>query len=161
MSRASLFGFVPCALIAAASIGSLAWSPVVHAPTHFSLEARASTESPLAEAMETMNSAMRSMAKGIDAASRDKALENVAKMQAALLTAKLEKPAEAAKVEASKQAEFLGGYRKMMAQLLIATGQLEIALVDNQFVEANRVVKEELLRLKKAGHDAYQGEEEH
>lgn len=160
MSRASLFGFVPCALIAAASIGSLAWSPtVVHAPEPAS--ALASDESPLAEAMETMNSAMRSMAKGIDAANRDKSLDNVAKMQTALLVAKLEKPPEAAKVEEAKRAEFLTGYRKMMAQLLVATGQLEIALLDNNLVEANRLVKDELLRLKKAGHDAYQGEEEH
>jgi hypothetical protein len=66
----------------------------------------------------------------------------------------------AAKIEEAKRAEFVAGYRRKLVDVLASSCKLEGALIDKNFEAANKVVKDELLRLKKEGHDTYQDEEE-
>jgi membrane-bound lytic murein transglycosylase B len=152
------FRLIPVALLAVAVCGFLAWSPV---RASAAAAGSASEEEELEHAMEAMNGCVKAWAKGLDASNRDKALEQVAKFQTNVLVSKLQTPPEAAKVEDSKRAEFLTGFRRKLVDVLAASCKLETALIDNKFDDANKVVKQELLRLKKEGHDAYQGKEEH
>lgn len=135
-------------LVAAAALGLAAALPAT-APAVPS----AVVDGPLEEAMESMNGALKSLLKGVDASTKDKALENVARMQGAIVAAKVEKPKDLS-------AEELVGYRKLLVELLGATCKLEVALLDGKFDEANKIAKDELTRFKKEGHDKYQKEEE-
>ena len=104
--------------------------------------------------MEQMNGCLKSLLKGINAETKDKALETLAKMQSAVLVAKLEKPHDL-------KPEELLGYRRMLVDLLALTCRVEGAVLDGKFDDANKLVKEELTKLKKDGHDKFQKEEKH
>ncbi|MBM3990364.1 MAG: hypothetical protein FJ298_05070 [Planctomycetes bacterium] len=117
--------------------------------------AHPSDEDVLEEAMESMNGALKTLLKGgISAETKDKALEAVVRMQSGIVTAKSSKPHDL-------NAEELVGYRKMMADLLATTARLEITILDGKLEDAAKIVKDELTRFKKEGHDAYQKDEEH
>ena len=154
MSRSLVFRCLSAAALGAAIWASLAWSPSRAA------DPAVRAEEELEHAMEQMNGCVKAWAKGIDAAGRDKALEQVAKFQSNVLTAKLLTPPDTDKVEEAKRAEYLAGFRKKLVDVLAASCQLENALIANDFDAANRTVKD-LLHLKKEGHDAYQPEDEH
>lgn len=112
-------------------------------------------EDVLEDSMETMNGAMKTLLKGgVSAETKDKCLDATVRMQSAIVAAKSGKPHDLS-------AEELLGYRKMMADLLAATCKLEVAILDGKFEDANKLVKEDLSRFKKEGHDKYQKEEEH
>jgi hypothetical protein len=104
--------------------------------------------------MEQMNGAMRQMLKGMDASNRDKSLELVARFQSGLLAAKLEKP------HGVSAPEDLAAFRKALVEVLATSCTLETALLEGRFEDANKLVKEDLTRLKKDGHDRFQIEEE-
>jgi hypothetical protein len=156
MQRSKPSRVLALVVIAVAAVGSLAWSP---APRATRAGAAAAVEA-LEQSMEEMNSLLRALGKGLEEKNRDKALEQVSKFQTAVLVAKLRTPPEALKLEEAKRPEFVAGFRKKLIELLAVTCKLEMALLERQFDEANRLVKDELPRLKQEGHDAYQGDEE-
>jgi hypothetical protein len=148
------------ALVGAASFGLVAWTPARAQDPGKREHEEKGGEDALEHAMESMNGALKSMLKGIDATSRDKALEQIAKFQSNLLTAKLLTPPMAEKIDAAKRPEFVAGYRRKLVDVLSASAKVEAAILDGKYDEANKVVKEELTRLKKEGHDKYQEEKD-
>jgi len=105
--------------------------------------------------METLNGALKGLIKGgISAETKDKSLDTLVRMQSAIVAAKGEKPHDLSAKE-------LVGYRAMMADMLGLTCRIEVATLQGKFDDANKLVKEELTRFKKEGHDKYQKEEEH
>ncbi len=149
-------------LVASAALAAGAWRSMPAAPLAAStprLESQGDEASPIGEQMETMNAAMRFFLKtGATAENRATALEWVGKFQAAIVTSKGLTPPSAAKVEAGARAEFEAGYRRMLVDVLAATCRLEAAVLDSKYDEANRIAREELTKLKKAGHDKYEEE---
>jgi soluble cytochrome b562 len=115
----------------------------------------------LAERMEVMNSAMRQLSKGIHPETRTKSLERIDAFQRALLDAKRMTPPTAKDVEEAERAEFVAGFRAQLARVLAKSGELEIAVLEGRFDDANRIVAEDMKRLKDQGHEKYApGEEE-
>jgi len=143
-------------LVAGAALGALALR------TPPAAVACAVEESPLHEPMETMNAAMRFFAKtGANAENRDKALEWIAKFQSSVVTCKVMTPQTASAVPDAERAVFVTGFRRMMVDVLAASCRLEKALLDGRYDEANQIAREELKALKAAGHEKYEGEDEH
>ena len=70
----------------------------------------------IAKAMHEMNDALEVLGKGITAANKDAALEQLTKFETAVITAKAAVPASAAKVEEKKRPAFLADYRKTLLE---------------------------------------------
>ena len=143
---------LPFVLLAAGSLALAAWIPV---------RAQEPAASELLEhSMEQMNGALKALLKGIDASNRDKSLANLAKLQAGVVAAKAETPPMAATLEESKRPEFVAGFRRKLVEVLATSCRIETAILDGNYDDANKLVKDELTRLKKEGHDTYQEEQE-
>ncbi|MCY3004005.1 MAG: cytochrome b562 [Planctomycetota bacterium] len=142
--------FFAIALLGVAGFGIAAALP---APVDVPVPARAADE-VLEQSMETLNGGLKGLLKGgISAETKDKSLETLVRMQSAIVAAKSEKPHDLS-------AEELVGYRAMMADMLGLTCKIEVATLQGKFDDANKLVKDELTRFKKEGHDKYQKEEE-
>lgn len=143
--------FFAIALLGVAGFGVAAALP---APADIVVPPAKSSE-VLEQSMETLNGALKGLLKGgISAETKDKSLETLVRMQSAIVAAKSEKPKDLS-------AEELVGYRSMMAEMLGLTCKIEVATLQGKFDDANKLVKDELTRFKKEGHDKYQKEEEH
>ena len=143
--------FFAIALLGVAGFGVAAALP---APADIVVPPAAANE-VLEQSMETLNGALKGLLKGgISAETKDKSLETLVRMQSAIVAAKSEKPKDLS-------AEELVGYRSMMAEMLGLTCKIEVATLQGKFDDANELVKDELTRFKKEGHDKYQKEEEH
>jgi hypothetical protein len=143
--------FFAIALLGVAGFGVAAALP---APADIVVPPAKSSE-VLEQSMETLNGALKGLLKGgISAETKDKSLETLVRMQSAIVAAKSEKPKDLS-------AEELVGYRAMMADMLGLTCKIEVATLQGKFDDANKLVKDELTRFKKEGHDKYQKEEEH
>lgn len=155
MPRTHLLRFLPVALLSLAAWGWVAWTP---ARATAADAGSVAAEEELEHAMEAMNGCVKSWAKGIDATSRDKALEQVAKFQSNVLAAKLTTPPGTEKIEESKRAEYVAGFRAKLVGVLATSCQLESALIASDFAAANKAVKD-LLQHKQEGHDVYAPDE--
>jgi hypothetical protein len=122
--------------------------------------AAAAVDGPLEESMEQMNASMKALLKGVNAENRDASLAHVAKLQAGVLSAKLETPPSAEKVEEAKRAAFVGDFRKQLVRVLAATCELETAILEGKYDDANAVLKNKLAALKKEGHAKFDPDEE-
>ena len=116
-------------------------------------------ESPLGQAMEHMNAAMRKANRALKAGDRDAALTAVADFQANLLQAKLQTPPSAAKVPEAERAEFLNAFRGMLVKVLAVTCTLETAVIENRLDDASKILSDDLHPMEDAGHERFGGEE--
>ncbi|MBI5432771.1 MAG: hypothetical protein HZA52_08080 [Planctomycetes bacterium] len=115
----------------------------------------------LEAAMSEMNAALKSLGRGgITADNRDAALEALSKFQREAVVAKALTPPMTAKIDEKQRPEFVVGYRKMLAEAIKLACDAEIAVLDGKFEDADEILKNKLMGLKKAGHDKYQEEEE-
>ena len=112
--------------------------------------------SPLAEAMSSLNSSMRSFRKAVKGEAPDQklALAELMKMQAAVQSAKTEVPEIANGLDAKKAAAKTADYRKTLISCQQALLDLEVLVVDKKFSEVDLAIRG-LLSMKKAGHDAF------
>ena len=119
-------------------------------------------ESPLSEAMSSLNSSFRTFRKAVKGESPNKelALAELLKMQAAVHSAKTETP-ESAKPKGQpptlspEEARVLTrDYRKMLISCEKALLDLELLVVDEKYTEVD-VALRGLLAMKKAGHDKF------
>jgi len=116
--------------------------------------------SPIHEHMETMNAALKFFAKtGASAENRVKAFEQLEKFQASVVACKSMTPETAKAVEEAKRAEFVAGYRSMLVDALSNSCRMEKALLEGKYDDANRIAREDMNALKKAGHDKYEGDD--
>jgi len=136
-------------LIALSLITCLSLSAAQPASTNFD-------DSPLAEAMSSLNSSMRSFRKAVkgDAPDQKLALAELMKMQAAVQSAKTEVPEIVNGLDAKKAAAKTADYRKTLISCQRALLDLEVLVVDKKFSEVDLAIRG-LLSMKKAGHDAF------
>jgi hypothetical protein len=81
-------------------------------------------------------------------------LELTAKIQTQILAAKVLAPSKAKSVEEAARPAFVAGFRKQLVGLLKAFCDLETAVIDGDFAQAETRAGE-IERLRKAGHDEY------
>ncbi len=112
----------------------------------------------IAKAMHEMNDALEVLGKGITAANKDAALEQLTKFETAVITAKAAVPASAAKVEEKKRPAFLADYRKTLLEGLDFATAAERAVIDGKFKDADTLVRNKLGGLKSTGHGKFKTE---
>ena len=119
-------------------------------------------ESPLSEAMSSLNSSLRSFRKAVkgDSPNKELALTQLLKMQAAAHSAKTETP-ESAKPKglsptlSPEEARALTrDFRKTLISCEKALLDLELLVVDEKYTEVDVAIRG-LLEMKKAGHDKF------
>lgn len=151
---------LPLFLLCTGFVASILWitardaGAAPHAPSAVIVPANDELE----QSMRHMNSAAKALGKGITAENRDVALEQIAKFESALLSAKLHTPDTAEAIEASKRPAFVAEFRKALTEALKVACDVEIAILDGKYDEAQGLVRTGLGGLKKAGHDKFQDE---
>lgn len=109
-------------------------------------------------AMKQMSAALKAMGKGVTAETRQAALVEIARFQAALIEAKAATPESAAKVDEKKRAAFANDYRKSLIEALKVACDAEIAIVDGKYKDADSLIHNKLEGLKSAGHSKFKGD---
>jgi Sec-independent protein translocase protein TatA len=118
-------------------------------------EKKKSGDSELGKAMEDMGKAIKAIKKNVkDPAKNEETLKLVAKCQQDALTSKGLPPAMLAKTAEADKAKTLAGYRKMMADTIVALCKLENQLIDGKNEEAAETLKA-LKVLEDDGHEKY------
>jgi hypothetical protein len=109
----------------------------------------------ISKAMKDMNAALESLSKGVNPANKDASLADLAKFETAVLAAKGEVPASAAKVDEKKRAAFVAEYRKTLLEALKFAADAEAAIVDAKFKDADTLIRNKLGGLKSTGHGKF------
>jgi hypothetical protein len=120
--------------------------------------ARAANEA-IAQAMGQINQSVKTLGKGITADSATLALEELVKIEQALIAAKGETPDTAAEVDEKKRADFVAEYRTSLLEVLKHVCDAEIAVLEGKYKEAEGILKGKLGSLKSAGHAKFQGDD--
>lgn len=113
----------------------------------------------IAEAMGQINRSVKTLGKGITADSASAALEELVKIEQALIVAKGATPDTAAQVEEEKRPAFVAEYRTSLLEMLKHVCDAEIAVLDGKYKDAEGILKGKLGALKSAGHDKFQGDD--
>ena len=151
-------------LLVAGALAAVAWSSLARAaatpPASVASTSIASIDEELEGSMREMNGALKALGKGVTAETRDAALEALSKFQRGVVSAKTATPGMAAKLDEKSRPEFVAGYRKALVEVLKLACDAELAILDGKYKDADDILKNKLMALKKAGHDKYQEEEE-
>ncbi|NOT30984.1 MAG: hypothetical protein HOP15_11100 [Planctomycetes bacterium] len=131
------------------SAGSSARAAAAPAPINEALE----------QAMGQLQQSMKALGKGINAETQAAALEELAKIEAAILTAKTQTPDTAATVDEKKRADFVAEFRTTLLEALKLACDAEIAVVNGKYKEAEGILRGKLSTLKSASHDKFKGED--
>lgn len=152
MNNTNLVRFLPALILVA---GASAW-----------LGARASATAPasrandaLEQAMEEIQRAVKALGKGITAETQATALEELSKLEQALLTAKSQVPDSAAGIDEKKRAAFVAEFRSTLCEALELACDAEIATANGKFKDAKNLLEGKLGALKSAGHDKFKKED--
>jgi hypothetical protein len=111
------------------------------------------------QAMQQINQSVRTLGKGINADNRAAALDELAKVEQALIAAKKETPDTAAAIDEKKRPEFVNEFRSSLLEVLKLTCDAEIAVVNGKYKDAEGILKGKLGSLKSAGHGKFKGED--
>lgn len=109
----------------------------------------------LKQAMSQMDDALKVLSKGVTAENRVASLEELAKFQAAVLSAKAHTPESAAKVEEKKRAAFVGDFRKTLVEGLQFSCATEVAIIVGKYKEADTLIRNKISALKSTGHGKF------
>ena len=113
---------------------------------------------PLKQAMHQMEDALKVLGKGVTAENRAVSLEELAKFQAAVLTAKALTPDSAAKVEEKKRPAFENEFRATLIEALQFTCSAELAILDGKYKDADTLIRNKLGGMKSTGHGKFKEE---
>jgi len=148
-------------LLAATSTVGFAWFSAPRS-TPASATASAPPSAPpsapneaLEQAMHQMDESMKVLGKGVKEENRDAALEELARFQSAVLTAKALTPDSAAKVDEKKRAAHTHEFRKTLVEALQFTCVAETAILDGKYKEADTVIRNKLGGVKSTGHGKF------
>ncbi len=111
----------------------------------------------LHDAMEKMNDAYKTLARGLrrpDTAKKSEYLKAAENLQAGIMIAKQQVPHSVAEKAGDEQKKMAADYRIMMIQTMEAALKVEKALLMDKFDEAKAAV-DELKSLKSKGHEKY------
>jgi len=149
-ARTALQRSLPIVLVAAA--GSLAWSNARPAAPRAANDA-------IEQAMDQLQQSMKALGKGITAETKSASLDELAKMESAILAAKVQTPDTAAAVDEKKRPAFVAEFRANLCEALKLVCDAEIAVVNDKFKDAEGVLRGKLGSLKSAGHDKFKGKD--
>ena len=148
---------LPVSLLCIGFVASILW--ITAGDAGAAPRANASDLAPANEQLEPlmrqMNGAVKALSKGISAESREVALEQIAKFEGAVVSAKLLTPDSAMAIEEGKRAAFVAEYRKTLTEALKVACEAEIAILDEKYDAAQELVRTKLGGIKKAGHDKF------
>lgn len=132
-------------LLAASSAISLAWFAAPMDPASEALKT----------AMQQIDESVKILGKGVSAENRAASLDELAKFQTAVMTAKALTPDSAAKVDEKKRAAFVNEFRTTLIEALQLSLTAELAIVDGKYKEADTVIRNKLGGIKSKGHGKY------
>lgn len=140
---------LPVLVLAACATGALAraWTPAV--PANDAIE----------QAMGQINRSMKTLGRGISEETRDDALGELAKIEEALMLAKVQTPDTAEAVDEKKRAAFVSDYRKTLIEALKFACDAETAVLDGKYKDAEGILRGKLGALKSQGHDKFKGQD--
>ncbi|GJM23299.1 MAG: hypothetical protein DHS20C15_32140 [Planctomycetota bacterium] len=116
--------------------------------------------SALSDAMGGMADAKRATRKAVKAGDSAAALAALSEFQVQVVAAKAEAPPRAAKMSAEEQAAFVSGFRAMLIELLRASCDVEVALMEGQLEQASTILRSQMGELEERGHERFGGEDE-
>lgn len=109
----------------------------------------------IGQAMRQVDEALEVLAKGVNAENRKASLDELAKLETAVMTAKSQTPDSAEKVDEKKRAAFVNDFRKTMIETLQFALAAEIAIVDGKYKEADTLIRNKLSAMKSEGHGKF------
>jgi hypothetical protein len=109
-------------------------------------------------AMKQISDAMKTLEKGVTAENHAACLDELGKLETAIVAAKGQVPDAAAKVEEKKRAAFVADYRKTLIATLRLALDAETAIADGKFKDADGLIKNKLAAQKSAGHSKFKPE---
>jgi hypothetical protein len=112
-------------------------------------------DAAIKQAMDQIDSAVKALGKPITADTKAAALEELTKLQTAVIAAKSQTPGSAAKVDEKKRAAFVADYRKTLIDVLKVACDAEIAIADGKFKDADKLINNKLSAFKSSGHSKY------
>ncbi len=133
-----------CPFLAAAVLITLAPAP----PPNGSIES----------AMKQMSDALKTLEKGVTAANKAAALDELGKFESALIAAKGQVPDSAEKIEEKKRAAYVADFRKTLVATLRLALDAESAIADDKFKDADGLIRNKLAAQKSAGHSKFKPE---
>lgn len=145
-------------LVACPALLLLAWFAGRSAHAAAPASAAEPVNATIEQSMKQIADALQSLEKGVTAANKAAALEELGKLETALVAAKGQVPDSAAKVDEKKRAAFVADYRKTMVATLRLALDAETALADDKFKDADTLIKNKLAAQKSAGHSKFKPE---
>lgn len=112
-------------------------------------------DAAIKQAMDQIDAAVKALSKPITADTKAAALEELSKLQTAVIAAKSQTPGSAAKVDEKKRAAFVADYRKTLIDVLKTACDAEIAIADGKFKDADKLINNKLSAFKSSGHSKY------
>jgi hypothetical protein len=116
-------------------------------------------ESPLHEAMEHMNAALRKADRALKAGDAATALAGLSEFQRNVVAAKTELPPKAETVPETERAAFVAGYRRTLIDVLRISCDVEQALVEGRLDDARVAFAEKLRPMETTGHERFTDED--
>jgi hypothetical protein len=113
----------------------------------------------LKQAMHQMDESLKNLSKGITAENRDKSLEELAKFETAVMTAKAQTPDSAAKVDEKKRPAFVADFKKTLVEAMQMALTAETSILDGKYKEADTTIRNKLGGIKSTGHGKFKTEE--
>ena len=107
------------------------------------------------QAMKQISGSMKTLEKGVTAENQVAALEELAKLETAIVAAKGQSPDSAEKVDEKKRAAFVADFRKTLIATLRLALDAETAIADGKFKDADGLIKNKLAAQKSAGHSKF------
>lgn len=121
----------------------------------FARDPAATPNDTIGQAMRQVDEALEVLAKGVNAENRKASLDELAKLETAVMTAKSQTPDAAEKVDEKKRAAFVNDFRKTMIETLQFALAAEVAIVDGKYKEADTLIRNKLSAMKSEGHGKF------
>ena len=137
--------FVVLALIVSTSAIGLAW---IARPVDAAGEA-------LKGAMQQLDASLKVLSKGVTAENRAASLEELAKFETAVMTAKAQSPDSASKVDEKKRDAFVAEFKKTLIEAMEFALTAEVAVLDGKYKEADTLIRNKVSAMKSKGHGKF------
>jgi len=145
----------------ALALFAVAGSSNAHAAHADDLQSAASptpAEATIEKSMHEIADALKVLGKGVTAETRASALDELGKIETALIVAKAATPESAAKIEEKKRAAFVNDYRKTMIETLALACETEKLVIDGKYKDADTMIRNKLSAMKSTGHSKFKPE---
>jgi len=113
----------------------------------------------IGQAMKQISDSLKTLEKGVTPENHAAMLDELGKLETALIAAKGQVPASAEKVEEKKRAAFVADYRKTLVATLRLALDAETAIADGKYKDADGLIRNKLAAQKSAGHSKFKPDE--